>query len=204
MFPKNLFTNIFLIALSVGIFFTYLKPTFARIEADQNLIAQYRDELTKVQSVNARLDQLADKAKQLSSEDRDRMYTYLPNEVDTVTVQRDVLLIAKSVGISLTGLSAPDTGEGGEVSTPTEADGGEVERSLLRSYDITVNFAASYDVLKKFLAALEQSHYPLHVSALSISAEAGQTTAGSARSAGDLGVAMTITTYAMEMLESAY
>jgi hypothetical protein len=203
MFPKNLFTNLVLIALSVGIFLTYLKPTFELIGKDQDLIAQYRDELTKVKSVNARLDQLASAANQISNEDRDRMNTYLPNQIDTVSIQRDILLIAESVGIDIGGISAPDSAGGSSAGTSAESsEAGRVERSLLVPHEVTVEFAASYSLLKSFLAALEQSNYPLHVSALNISTEATETGDRLARAAGDLSVTMTVITYTLSMLES--
>ncbi len=208
MFAKGLFTNILLVAVSIGIFITYLQPTFAVIETDQDSIAKYEEELTKVQSVNARLNQLASVADQLSIDDRDRLYTYLPNEIDSVAVQRDLFLMAESVGIDLVGLASAVGPEGQpEAPLPEDAEAAQLERSQLVPHHFEIEFVASYDVLKSFLATLEQNHYPLQVSALTISAgtEAEDDNGeGTTLSVGDLTVAMTVSTYSLTMQESAY
>jgi hypothetical protein len=197
---NGLFANLLIIAISVGIFITYLRPTFAVVEANQDSITQYENEVTKVQTVNARLAKLESDADQLTSDDRNRMYTYLPNEVDIVAVQRDIYLMAQAVGIKLQDLSAAEG-----VTTPPPEDGSVAERSQLLPYQFEVQFAASYDDIKKFLAALEQNHYPLHVSSLTIGGNSGSSEEETENlTAGMLTVTMTVTTYALVMNESAY
>lgn len=205
MFAKGLFTNIVLIAISVGIFLTYLRPTFTLIEADQDSIAQYETERSKIQSVNARLNQLASAADQLSRDDRDRLYTYLPNEVDTVAVQRDLLLIAEMVGIELTTLSV--SGEEQLEVAPVLDESGEVEmeRSKLVPHHFDLAFIASYEDIKEFLSLLEQNHYPLQVSALSISGVSEESVEEvGVIPIGSLNAALTVTTYSLTMQEDAY
>lgn len=208
MFAKGLFTNLLLIAISVGIFITYLRPTFAEIETDQDSVALYEQELTKVQSVNARLNQLASEADQLATDDRQRMYTYLPNEIDTIAVQRDLYLMAETVGVTLVGLAAvTEGGDGYQAEAPAAemAEGTPLERSLLVPHTFEIEFSASYDLLKSFLSALEQNHYPLHVSALNItSSPSGSEDEEAALAAGELRITMSLTTYALSMQESAY
>ncbi len=204
MFAKGLFTNLVLIIVSVGIFFTYLQPNFNSIRTDQDVIAQYQQERSKVQMVNARLNELASAADQLSIDERNRMYTYLPNEVDEVAVQRDILLIAESMGIDLTTLSYA-----GRVGvTPVVDESGEVQstRSSLIPHQFNVAFSVTYDQFKEFLGLLEQSNYPLHVSGLTVSGSAAESADSDDSSTADstLGITMTITTYAIEMQENAY
>ncbi len=204
MFAKGLFTNLVLIIVSVGIFFTYLQPNFSSIRTDQDVIAQYQQERSKVQMVNARLNELATAADQLSIDERNRMYTYLPNEVDEVAVQRDILLIAESMGIDLTTLSY--AGRAAAAPVVDESGAAQPIRSSLIPHQFNVAFSVTYDQFKEFLSLLEQNNYPLHISDLTVSASAAESadSGDSSTTDGTLGIAMTITTYAIEMQENAY
>lgn len=196
MIPSGLFTQIATIGLSIGIFFTYIQPSFNEVKADQDTILRYQTERSKVNAVNIKLNELVLKSEEITREERKALETYIPSEVDAVAVQRDLLTIAERAGVKLSTLQA---------ETPTESVTGSEEgampaRSRLLPYEFQLAFNAPYETIKEFLELVEVNNYPLILTSLAITA-APQDGATGAPAANDLTVLITLTTYALEYLE---
>jgi hypothetical protein len=201
MIPKGLFTQIAMIGLSIGIFFTYIQPTFSTVKANQDTILNYQQEEAKVTGVNAKLNELIAASDQITLAERSALNTYVPNEVDIITVQRTLLDMAESLDIELTSLASAEVVPDGTM--PEE--GAAIARSTLVPYTFELGFVAPYDVFKEFLALLEVSEYPLVVSELAITG-AGAEADGEAvaTDTNEVSVTLTLETYALSMEEGVY
>lgn len=197
MIPKGLFTQIAMIGLSIGIFFTYIQPSFSEVKKDQDAILRYQEERAKVQAVNIKLNELVLKAEEISPTERTALDTYVPSEVDTVAVQRDLLLIAQAAGVELTALSGTAAG----APTAGVAEESLSTRTRLVSHEFSFAFTAPYETIKEFLELIEKNNYPLTLTSLSIAAAAENPE--TAQQTDDLSAAVTVTTYALEFLDAA-
>jgi hypothetical protein len=189
MMPTGLFSQIALIILSVGIIFTYIKPALGEIGTTQDTIVVYQTERQKVSDVNQKLDQVTSSVNTVSSEDKLRLVTYIPDQVDTVAVPRDLKAITDSVGAILLQVEY----EGPETATAAPSF---VDPSLLPSapafsslepeaHVFNFEFEASYEQVKSVLQAIEKNAYPLEVHDLTIQNAKG----------GFLSVTMKVVTY---------
>ncbi len=184
MIPYGFFTQIILIIFSGLLGFVYIKPTFDDVTETQDKIVQYQQEISKVSSVNAKLDQLLVEHDSVSSSDRMRLLTYMPDRVDTVAVPRDLNAILERVGVSMDQVSYKGVVQEGVVpgeiieSTTNEAE----------KHQFTISFESSYDQLKSILQLMEGNVYPLEVYELTVRESEG----------GFLSVDMDIVTYDRE------
>lgn len=196
MIPKGLFTQLAMIALSIGIFFTYIQPSFTEVKADQDTILRYQEERSKVSEVNVKLNELVLKSEQITPDERKALQTYVPSELDEVAVQRDLLIIAEKAEVELTKLTS-----GVSTDVPVPAEGAVVSgRSRLVPYDFGISFSAPYETIKDFLALVETNNYPLVLSSLSITGETNLETEGAATD-DNLVADIVLTTYALEFTD---
>ena len=187
MIPQGLIAQIGMIIVSVGIYFSYIQPTFNAVSATNEQIEIIKIEREKVSSVNDQLNSLIVKSQELTVDEKRGMDAYLPAVIDPVTVQRDILLIAKEANIELTDLSADEVIMPSETTATEESDSGYTQ---LQRQKFVVTFAVPYQNLKYFLGLLELNNYPLYVRELNIKedkAEKSQTNS--------LGVELVLETY---------
>ncbi|MBY0309942.1 hypothetical protein K2Q16_02240 [Patescibacteria group bacterium] len=186
-----------MIGLSIGIFFTYIQPSFTEVKAVQDTIMVYQEERSKVNAVNIKLNELMLKSEDISPEERKALNVYMPTAVDTVAVQRDVFLIARQAGIELTALEESDT-----VDLGPAVDGEEDSaRSRIVPTEFSVGFTAPYQNIKAFLALLEANSYPLAPTALTITGV--EESSEGAALLGELTAEITLTTYALQFMSEA-
>jgi len=204
MIPNGLLLNIGIIILSGGIIFSYLRPTFAEVRADQDVIAEYRTEIEKVESTNARLQSLISEVAQMTDADRARLVRYLPPEVDMIMVQRDLLSIADVADITLETL---EVGEEEAPASPVAVDAAVVATapaSTLVPYTLSTSFTTTYENAKSFLNLLTTNEYPLHIVELQLSGSAASDDEEELSVVSDeVAVELTLETYALQILSVA-
>ncbi len=167
MMPTGLFSQIALIVLSLGIIFTYIKPVLGEIGTLQDNIAVYQTERQKVTDVNQKLERVSSAVNAISADDQRRLLTYIPDQVDSVAVPRDLNSIAQTAGVILSQI---------KYEGPQESDiaSGFVDPSQMpvsagfnefkpEAHVFTFDFEASYNQIKVVLAAIEKNAYPLEV-----------------------------------------
>ena len=159
MIPKGLFTEIIIIAISVGIVFTYIQPTFAEITKTQDDILVFRTERQKIAEVNQELAALVSKVDSVSALDRRKLLTYLPDQVDTVAVPRTLSFIVEDAGLILNQISY-----GGALKTNNMVD-----ETAPVAHVFSLQVEGTYAQIKQLLALMERNEYPLEVTSLSIS-----------------------------------
>lgn len=164
MNSKGLFTQIGMILVSVAIIFTYIKPQLALISDAQEKTATYAEQRIKVTSVNQQLASLTGRMNALTKENKNRIATYLPDAVDSVSLMRDLQLIAEEAGVTLLNVqSAEDVAR-----TKRDDRNATVEQ---RMDDVTFpeqkifNLAVrgTYQQQRTLLDLLAQNDYPFEV-----------------------------------------
>jgi SOS-response transcriptional repressor LexA len=157
MIPYGLLSQISLIVIAGALTITYIKPTFATISDVQDKISTYQEEKTKVAEVNQTLATLVKEVDSVSLDDHKRLLTYMPDEVDTIAVPRDIEAIATEAGVLIRAIDYE-----GALKAATTGDG-LTEQNAAEPHSFIIQFESSYEQLKKILSSFEQNHYPLEV-----------------------------------------
>ncbi len=160
MIPKGLFTEIILIGLAVGIVFTYVRPSFAEITKIQDDTLLYQTEREKVAAVNDTLDSMLDTLNGISNDDKSRLFTYLPDQVDIVAVPRIISFMAEDAGLILIDVSYNDVLE--------DVESEEDDFSPV-THIFSVSVEGSYTQIKRLVSMMEKNEFPLEVRTLNIS-----------------------------------
>jgi hypothetical protein len=168
MISNGLFSQIAVLVLSVGIIFTYIKPTFEEITVNQDQISTYQGELKKVEEVDSTLKALSASISNISATDKHRLLTYMPDTIDTIAIPRTIEAIAHQVGISPEQIT--HEGEAPESSRYVEL--GTLEVKPVAEF-FSVEVRCTYEQLKAFLRLLEQNEFPLEVTELQVTPEEG-------------------------------
>lgn len=193
MIPYGLFSQILFMLLSVTLVFTYIKPAFSEIDATQDKIETYVTEIDKVSLVNSKLASLVSAYNNTSQSDRLKLLTYMPDEVDTIAVPRDLFAIATQAGVIVRNIEYGGSldDEDGEVSSdlmlfdPAAEPIPTVPSNESEKHLFTMSFEGSYAQVKTVLSLLEENAYPLEVHQMDVSRSEG----------GFLTVEMDIVTY---------
>lgn len=199
MVPQGLITNVALIGLSAGIFFTYLQPNFSEVRDRQDEVATYKSERAKVADVNKVLQRLVTDAAGISEQDRALLNRYLPAEIDSVAVQRDILLVLDNMGIVPEALSADGEGSAAVASTEEVGVVSVASESKLVPYQFNVALTLGYGEVLESLRLFEQNAYPLDVVTVDIvsSSDSASSEENDVSVPGALTVDLGITTYAL-------
>lgn len=193
MIPKGLFTQIILVLIAVGIIITYIKPEFSSINETQNSIASYQEENSKVKEVNDELERQVSIIENISQDDYRNLLTYMPDEIDSIAVMRDLKFIAEDAGVVLSSVS--DLGEVASDNSQNELYFAETfdpyaeplvqdKKPTVHAFSLSVQ--GSYLQIKGLIDRFEQNNYPMVVSELEIKSSEG----------GFLDGSITINTYA--------
>ena len=158
MIFNSFFTQIVMAVLAVGILYFYVHPTFTNIGVIQDSIMQYQAEKEKVDGVNERLVDLNSRMESIPPESNQALMTYLPEEVDQMSVSRDILTMTEEANVYLESIRYDKT-----TPRPTDKD-----NNFIR-HNFSMSVSGTYEDIKLFLSKLEQNNCPLEVSKLSIS-----------------------------------
>lgn len=186
--PTGLFSQIALVVLSFGVIFTYIKPVLSEVGALQDTVTIYQTERQKVSEVNKKLESVANAVNAISADDQRRLLTYIPDQVDTVAVPRDLSSIAQATGVILTQIKYEGTDKeaASEFVDPSSIPGaGAGSNAKPEAHEFSFEFEASYEQIKAVLRAIEKNAYPLEVKEMLIEKTDG----------GFLNVTMKLTTY---------
>lgn len=193
MIPYGIFSQTLFMVLSIALVVTYIKPTLTEIGATQDKIETYVTEIDKVSTVNARLASLVSSYDNISQADRLRLLAYMPDEVDTIAVPRDLVAIATQAGVIVRSVKyegSPKT-SGSDVVSDLAVFDPSVDPELESvdkkpdGHKFSVDFEGSYAQLKSMLAMMEENVYPLEIYSLDVNRSEG----------GFLTVKMDIVTY---------
>ena len=162
MIGNSFIVQIGMAALSVGILFFYVHPTFSKIGETQDAISQYQIETAKVSEVNAKLQNYVNRINSISAADMRALLTYMPDEVDHVAVTRDIFNMAEATEVYLSGVQYSELQQVYALGVPDEADP--------NAHSFMIDALGTYEDIKAFLAMFEQNNYPLEIHEAQLSA----------------------------------
>ncbi len=161
---KNTFTTIFLVILSVGVFYLYVEPQYTKV---QDLIIQkteYKDALDKAEQVAIKRDELLTEYNSISKANMTRLDRILPVNLNTVKLVSDINSVAGRHGITIrsVGVTEPVADNAREVATGAT-------KKPFQTTTIHFLFDADYIKLKSFLRDLEASLQLIDIQTIKIS-----------------------------------
>lgn len=177
--------QIILLILAGVIAFSVIKPKFEDIREDQKEVVAYKAALDNIAKYNQRLQALISESNTLPSSDRNALFRYLPESIDTTAVSRDItnivsrnLLLMLDISfdpiVPVTAVN-PD-GTVMSVSSPDYAavSGGVIEGLVgpaLLSQKFNLTVVGTYSQMKDMMSDLERNNYPLRLIDFSFSLE---------------------------------
>ncbi len=157
-------TPVVLILIAVGLFFSYINPTYnGTVSALHSEIQSYDKALLAAQKYHDKEVLLMEERKNIPEDTLDRIETFLPNGVDNVQLILDLNALAKRSGLTLSDFDIAESENNQEGDTFSLLAQTQVE-----SLDLSVSAIGSYSSFKTFILAAEQSLRPLDVVELSV------------------------------------
>jgi hypothetical protein len=151
-----------MVIISIAIIITYVQPKFADINKVQDDIGVYQQERTQVESVNAKLESLMARVDRVPVSDQLKLVTYMPEEIDNISVQRDLLFITQEAGVFYIGSKYLDEGIDINSRSRNQSDA----MSTPNKFGLSVE--GTYGQVKNLFALMEQNEYPLEISNVEI------------------------------------
>lgn len=166
----KVFAQIGLVVVSLVLIFIYIEPTFTKIGLLQDDVFEYQDAVTKAEELNNQLASLVRQERSYSVQDREALETFLPDQVDTAQVMRDLeaLFVDYEVAVESVTSADQEDSEQGEFYLEDQDLEEVPDSKVLQHQDFSVSIVDSYENVKKFLALIESNAYPLEVVKMSL------------------------------------
>jgi hypothetical protein len=145
-------TAIILILISAGLFYTFIMPKYAEVQALRAEASGYNDVLGSVSELSRNRDQLLLKYNTIPKAELANLIKILPDNVNVVELALNLDTIASKYGISIKNVKTVDDKADASATVAKTASS-----SGLQKVRITFNFTTTYANYRKFLADLEQS-----------------------------------------------
>jgi Tfp pilus assembly protein PilO len=92
---------IFLIGISIGGFFTFVRPAYDEVVVLKSQVSAYNDALNNSKSLEQERDKLVTKLNNISPANRDKIQKMLPDGVDNIRLILEIEKIASIYGMAL-------------------------------------------------------------------------------------------------------
>jgi Tfp pilus assembly protein PilO len=154
-------TSLFLIAISVGLFYLHIDPRYQTVQQLQIQQEQYQDALDKASELSVVKDELLTKYNNLPQEDLQKLSRIVPDKVNSVKLITDINEVGAKYGIPIESIKVVEE----------QVDNGAqiVDEISLKPYvttAISFKFSASYRDLVSFLKDLEKSLQIIDISSV--------------------------------------
>lgn len=164
----SILVQITLFIIAIVAIWLYVYPSFMDISDRQDRISEYGRAIDEATQVNQLLAGLVQDINAVSTAEQERLSTYLPETIDPVVVQRDLLAYAQRHPLQLVSLNQSD-------------DTRVYEDSNIQTASFTVVVVGQYEDIKNMLTDIESNNYALHIESLDIQQASGSTLQASAR-----------------------
>ncbi len=156
---------IFLLALSIGLFYTFTNPMYKGVQELSAQASGYREVLNNLSDLVESRDRLAVNYSSISKAEIDRLSKALPENVDTVRIALDLDTIAARYGVTLSDVAIDDKSN----DTATQIT---LPDSTLpyEKTPVSISFVSNYQNFKRFLQDLEKSLRIMDVRSVSFKA----------------------------------
>lgn len=156
-------TPVLLLVVSMGLFYTYINPQYAKLQELQAQETRYEEAVSHVKEIQTIRDTLLTKFNSFTDEEMHRLDTMLPDRVDNVKLVLDLDGIASRYGIDIRSVkvnrpqidSIQDLGDG---SQPTPYG----------TLKVMFTFEAGYEDFVNFIEDIEQSLRIIDVTAITL------------------------------------
>src|SRR5690606_25334264 len=145
-------TAIFLIVLSIGLFYAFTNPTYQGAQGSAAAAAEYRNVIDNIDNIVETRDKLLVNYNSISRSEIERLAKILPENVDTVRLALDLDNIASKYGISIGDVSIDKEAEKNSTQVALPSGGAPFQRTL-----VAISFVSDYESFKLFLEDLEKS-----------------------------------------------
>lgn len=162
MISSGLFSQIGMIAISVGIILTYIKPTLSNISTIQDDIYLYQTKFESVEAVNNKLASLVSRLESASSEDKNRLTTFMPDSIDRIDIPRDLYIIAKEAGLYYVDSKYLSTEQKNKGTSKVD------DEHVPNGHLVQLSVEGTYAQIKYLFFLLERNDYLLELDNLSI------------------------------------
>jgi len=159
------------ILIAVGLFFTYILPTFREVQAVTAETNQYAEAVDTALELQRRVSELKEQQNNISLVDLERLEAMVPDRIDEVGFLVDLDQLAKAHNLSLgkiqisneaadlsTSAGRRAASSGKEEAPLTSAEGG-VDTKVKNQYtplDISFSVSGSYDDFRGFSKTLSE------------------------------------------------
>lgn len=147
-------TPIFLIIVSIAVFFGFVDPRYKEISESKKLEAQYEEALSKSRELQEIKANLLSEYNAFRPEDVAKLEKMLPDNIDNVRLIIEIDNVAKKYGLSVKNLIVRD-----DVALTTGTSKKQIGPDTRDYSSVTLEFSVgtSYNTFLRFLRDLEQS-----------------------------------------------
>jgi hypothetical protein len=153
--------SLFVLVIAIGLFFSYVKPTWAEIQTLQTELKSDDTAMQAIKDFNAKKAELESKRSALDPEQLKKLEAMLPSSIDNV---KDIIAIDALVKKSGLRLSNIDVSL--QANTADANRTGKV--TPMQSIDFVLTSQGTFTALNMFLESLERSQTIFDVRSLSV------------------------------------
>jgi Tfp pilus assembly protein PilO len=165
---------VFFLLVPLGLFFTYIDPTYSDIKDLQVKASRLDEALTKSRELQALRQQLDSRRNTFLEEDIVKLQKLIPDHIDNIRLLLDMDSLAADHGMQVSGFSFGGTSsatDGESVgATGVAGSGSKPYKSITMSFSVT----SSYEDFLVFLRALERSLRIVDVTSISLANSSGE------------------------------
>ena len=161
---------IILVAVAVGLFYTFIDPTYKEVQELKQEEQKFDDALQKSRELQALRDTLLAQYNSFSENDLERLNKMLPDHVDNVRLALDVNSVASQYSMRIKNITVSDA------PRAVRRTGSNVLGELPDTFEsVTISFvvASTYNNLIAFIKDLERSLRVVDLTELSFSSGEG-------------------------------
>ncbi len=162
-------TPIILIALSLGMYFTFTKDKIDELKTIQIVNAEYQKAITTSKELIKKRDEVLSNYNKIDPKDQENLNKMVPDNVDNVRLIIDLNGIAAKHGMSIRNIKTVTTKD----TTGQNSPGGQRNVSLPGTYNtvlLSFDVSASYSNFLAFLRDVQTSLRLIEVSKISLRA----------------------------------
>lgn len=142
-------TPIFLILLSIGIFYTFTSTEYDEVKSLRALSGEYKDLLDNAEEILSMRGQLLSSYQAIPLESRQALTNSLPDNVEVVRTTLNLDSLAALYGVTLKSVQSVPGGNTGLINLPSS--------SPIDKTSVSISFDARYPGFMSFLRDLERS-----------------------------------------------
>lgn len=154
---SRIIVPVIIILLALGLFFTYVDPTYKSVQQTLQQIEKYDGVLRKVQELQTLRDSLVEAYNNIETEDLERLEKLLPKNVDNVRLIIEIESVALAHELTLERVTVTDIQDSDSQQRAGEESGVTSTIPQLKSVGLEISVIANYEQFLEFIGDLERS-----------------------------------------------